>query len=179
MAETPNKVIPKKYDGIYWGAFREDRKEYFKKYLQSEMYLSTSSKSREKFYEFGCRPHYLKPIDWSNPIVDYFRYTLYIEDKWIHTNFHNIANRWYEAGIHNNVIFFDENCWNTISKSNIKDVFDKYFLVSSYEELQGKFNECSKHYEDILLLQQKWHELDLIEKKEVLMKIKRIVENGI
>lgn len=176
MASKPNKLIPKKYDGIYWGAFREDRKEDFLKYMQGEMYLSTSAKSREKFFNYGCRPHYINSIDWNNPVIDFFRYTLYIEDKWIHENFHNIANRWYEAGIHNNVMFFDEGCLNTISKSKIAPVFDKYFLVSDYDELISKFKECLEDYENVLNIQKKWHELDLIEKEEVLQKIQMIVE---
>ena len=176
MASKPNKLVEKKYGCIYWGAFRPDRQEYFKKYFDQNIYLSTTQKSRPKFVDLGCSPHYINPIDWSHPVVDYFKYSLYIEDKWIHQNFHNLANRWYEAGIHNNVIFFDKNCQNTIKKSVLNDVFDEYFLVDSASELKGKQEECSQNYLAALDVQKKWHEQDLIEKENVLEQIRNIVE---
>ena len=176
MAKTPLKQTEKKFDCVYWGACREDRIPYFQKYLQKGIYLSTTQKAQPNFIKAGCTPHFIPPVDWSKSLTNLFRYSLYIEDNWIHSNFHNLANRWYEAGIYNNVTFFDRDCLNTIYQSEIADVFDEYYTVSTYNELQTKIAECNKDWQKHLEIQKEWHKIDLITRDKVLQEIKRIVE---
>lgn len=176
MAREPLPVIEKKFDCIYWGACRQDRVNYFKEYLKGDIYLSTTAKAKKKFIEAGCTPKIAPQIDWNKSLTHYFRYSLYIEDNWIHNNFHNLANRWYEAGIYNNVTFFDKDCMNTIAQSEIAEVFDKYYLVNGYNDLQNKINETRNNFAEHLARQKEWHKIDLITKAKVLSDIKTILE---
>lgn len=177
MARPPLKQIEKRLDCIYWGACRPDRAEYFKEYLKKGIYLSTTSRAKANFIKLGCKtPEFLPPIDWNKSLTNYFKYSLYIEDEWIHTNFHNLANRWYEAGIYNMVTFFDKDCRNTIYQSEIADVFDEYYIVNGYSDLIKKTIECRNEFQLHLEKQKEWHKIDLITKEKVLAEIKRIVE---
>lgn len=176
MAKAPLKQIDKKFNCVYWGACREDRVPYFQKYLKEGMYVSTTAKAQPKFIKAGCKPKFIPPVDWSKSLTNFFRYSLYIEDNWIHSNFHNLANRWYEAGIYNNVTFFDRDCLNTIYQSEIANVFDEYYTVGSYNELQKKMLECNEDFQLHLDKQREWHKIDLITRDKVLQEIKRIVE---
>ena len=108
-------------------------------------------------------------------MTNLFRYSLYIEDEWIHNNFHNLANRWYEAGIYNNVTFFDKDCLNTIMQSEIADVFDDFYLVKNREDLMSRIKECNKDFIKHLDIQQKWHRKDLEAREKCLNTIKKVV----
>lgn len=177
MAKAPLKQTEKKLDCVYWGACREDRIPYFQKYfMRNNIYVSTTLKARPKFIEAGCSARFIQPVDWNKSLTNLFRYSLYIEDNWIHQNFHNLANRWYEAGIYNNVTFFDRDCLNTVYQSEIADVFDEYYTVGSFSELMRKIAECNKDWQKHLEVQKEWHKIDLITRNKVLQEIKRIVE---
>lgn len=178
MAREPASQTEKKFDCIYWGACRPDRAKYFKEYLRRGLYLSTTPKAKASFLELGCTPKYIAPVNWGRSVTNLFRYSLYLEDEWIHSHFHNLANRWYEAGIYNNVTFFDRNCENTISKSEIAGVYDDFYTVGSYEELMAKIEECNQDFQKHLRIQRSWHEIDLMTKDSVLQKIKQIIERG-
>ena len=175
LAKPMLPVTKKKYDCIYWGGYREDRENYFNKYFKNKMYVSTSPKNKEKFKKAGCLCKFVDMVDWTKSLTNLFRYNLYIEDNWIHTNFHNLANRWYEAGMCNVVTFFDIDCKNTIKKSEIADLFDDFYYVSSYQELMEKIEICNKDYDKHLKVQQEWHKRDLEVKEAVLKQIKDII----
>lgn len=176
MAQTHLKQIEKKFDCIYWGACRPDRVKSFQKYLKKGIYLSTTQKSKPNFIKAGCTPNFAPPIDWNRSLTNLFRYSLYLEDEWIHNNFHNLANRWYEAGIYNNVTFFDKECQNTIYQSEIAEVYDDFYTVGSYDELQKKIAICNKDFQKHLEVQREWHKIDLDTRYKVLQEIKKIVE---
>jgi len=179
FARKPNSLCKKKYDICYYGTFRRDREKYFKQYMKDGMILSTSSKNIKQFISFGCMPRFIDRFSWTfgAETLNLFRYSLYIEDEYTHSNFNNLANRWYEAGFCNAVVFFDSNCKNTILKSEIGEFYDeiKYFIVSTHTELMEKIKQTNLHFENALNTQKRWriHELSL--RNNVIEKIKEIV----
>jgi hypothetical protein len=183
IAKEPNQVTQKKYDCIYYGRWREDRAKYFKRYIQNGMYLSTSTKNMKKFKHAGCNPKYLYTISWEErkETLNLFRYSLYIEDEYTHNVFNNLANRWYEAGFCNNVVFFDVNCWNTIRKSEIAYFEEqiKDYIVSSDEDLQAKIEYCNQDFERHLAIQKGWRLNQMVLRQDMINQLKRIIENSV
>jgi hypothetical protein len=181
IAKEPNQLTQKKYDCVYYGRWREDRAKYFKKYIQNGMYLSTSTKNMKKFKHAGCNPKYLDTISWEErkETLNLFRYSLYIEDEYTHKVFNNLANRWYEAGFCNNVVFFDVNCWNTIRKSEIAYFEEqiKDYIVSSHEELQAKIEYCNQDFERHLAIQKGWRLNQMVLRQDMINELNRIIEN--
>ena len=179
VVKQSNQLIEKKYDCIYYGRWREDRKEYFKKYIQDGIYLSTSIKNMKKFKHNNCNPKYLDTISWEDKkeTLNFFRYSLYIEDKYTHKVFNNLANRWYEAGFCNNVVFFDVNCWNTIRKSEIASFENqiKDYIVTSYEDIQDKIKYCNQDFERHLSIQKGWRIGEMHHKYQMINQLKKII----
>jgi hypothetical protein len=182
IAKKSNDIITKKYDCIYYGRWREDRADYFKKYIQGGLYLSTSTKNMKKFKHEGCNPKYLDTISWADrkETLNLFKYSLYIEDKYTHSVFNNLANRWYEAGFCNVVVFFDINCWNTIRKSEIGYYEEqiKDYIVTDYQSLQKKIDYCNKDFEKHLAIQKSWRMNELKLRSDMINELKNIVTNG-
>jgi hypothetical protein len=179
ISRQPNQLTPKKYDCIYYSRHRADRMIYCKEYLQGDIYLSTHPKNHKHFYHAGCRPKLIKHIDWTEgkETLNQFRYSLYIEDKYTHNVFNNLANRWYEAGFCNNVIFFDVNCWNTIKKSEIAYFEDqiKDYIVSGHSELMDKIQYCNEDFERHLAIQKGWRLQEPILRQKMIDDLKKII----
>lgn len=179
VSKYPNDITQKKYDCIYYGRWRPNRAKYFKRYIQRGIYLSTSTKNMKKFKHNGCNPQYLDTIDWTEKkeTLNLFRYSLYIEDEYTHKVFNHLANRWYEAGFCNNVVFFDENCWNTIMKSEISQWSEeiKEYLVSGIDDLRQKIEWCNENFDKHLAIQKKWRSGEHIHRKLMIDELKRIV----
>lgn len=174
LFDNEKRSINKKYNCIYYGTFREDRKVYFEKYLQKEIYLSTSEKNIKKFIDCGSNAKFIKKFSWQNKkeTLNNFKYSLYIEDIHIHENFNNLANRFYEALKCNVVLFFDINCKNTIKKSKID--FDDYFYVRDYQELMQKIK--TDDFAMSLEKQRKWKIQAEQQKKEMLIDFEKIIK---
>lgn len=180
ISKEANKLIDKKYDCIYYSRHRADRMKYCKEYLQGNIYLSTHPKNHKHFFHAGCKPRLIKHIDWTpgKETLNLFRYSLYLEDIYTHSVFNNLANRWYEAGFCNNVVFFDKNCINTIRKSEIgkyeKEI--EYYIVCSHKELEDKIKECNKDFIYHLNIQKSWRKDELKCRQDMIQELKNIID---
>ena len=152
LFDEPEEDIKKKYDLIYYGTFRPDRIDYFKKYFNENVFVSTSTKNFKRLKAENINARFIKKLNWKiggRGNLSLFRYSLYIEDKFTHDNFNYLANRFYEAVSNKCVLFFDKSCKGTIEKSNLD--IDKRFIVDSYEEIQSVIDSSS--YEELYQLQ--------------------------
>lgn len=179
FAKNPNALTEKKYDCIYYGTFRKDRIKYFQKYIKSKIFLSATSKNYKKYVSVGCHAKLIKKLSWISrkETLNLFKYQLYIEDEFTHNVFNNLANRWYEAGFCNNVVFFDVNCWNTINKSEISYFAEqiKDYIVTDYESLQKKIDYCNKDFEKHLAIQKSWRLNQMQLRTDMLTELKNII----
>lgn len=161
--------IKKTHDFIYYGTFRKDRQNYFKKYLTSDVYLSTSTKNFKKYKHIGCEAKFIKKINWKNPVIRKFKYSLYFEDVFTHDNFNNLANRFYESLGAGCVILFDKGCINTLEKAGIKDY--KEFIISNKADML-KFK--NKNFTKLLKKQEKWKLVINRQKKALIKEVEKI-----
>lgn len=164
------KSCNKKYKILYYGTYRKDRAKYFKKYINSkDFYLSTSSKNFKKFESIGCKFRPIGKMKWgeNQDTLGLFKYSLYIEDEYTHNNFNNLANRFYEALSNDTVILFDENCRNTLSKSEIKDFDYERFIIKDINE--------DRNYKEDLEEQSKWKKVVEENRRLMLEQFEKII----
>lgn len=127
---------------VYYGSFRKDRIDSFKRFLSGELLLSSHIKNEFKFNDCGVTCRMIPRIVWppkGNGLNDFLG-TLYIEDELTRKYYNFLANRFYEGLNYNCVPLFDVKCENTIKKcgynisnkfliSNGKDVIKKEKLI--------------------------------------------------
>lgn len=107
----------------YFGAFREDRLSDFKKYFGAEVpypvYVSTSMKGKDKFFELN---HKIKFFDAGDVIrsMGAYQSTVYIEDESTHKIYCSPANRFYECLSAGVLQFFDSSTKGTFKRADIE-----------------------------------------------------------
>jgi|TARA_R110002051_G_scaffold319330_1_gene403216 hypothetical protein len=182
IAKKANDLIAKKYECVYYSRWRPNRAKYLKEYLKEDIYFSSDAKNFKQHKHIGCNPKWIKKLSWENKkeTLSLFKYSLYLEDEKTHNVFNNLANRYYEAGFCNNVVFFDVNCRNTIDKSELsyyKEQVEDY-IVESYEDLQSKIKECNKDFDKHLAIQKGWRMNEATARADMLEELKNIIYNG-
>lgn len=126
---------------FYHGAFRAGREDCFGKYLLSTAYnitVSSTVNGLKKFADFASESGSLNAIRYLGPVtlkqMSRFQTGLYIEDKKSHSEFHSLANRFYEylsAGL---AIAIDKDCAVTFEKSGLRGW--EAFVVNDSDELE-------------------------------------------
>lgn len=107
---------------VYWGAYRDGRKEDFIRYLTTQAHpvtISTSVRSVPKWEEkTGVSQDRLVPpfVDLISEIRDWPA-TIYIEDEFSHQVFCQPANRFYEALSAHIAVFVDHNAVKTLNEA--------------------------------------------------------------
>lgn len=149
---------------IYYGSFRKDRVPYFKRYLTSDIVLSTHKKNEIKFRDIGVTSPIISRIDWGKSGIANYRFSLYMEDKVTHKYYNFLANRFYEALNYDVCPIFTEECHNTINLSGY-DIPDDYF-VSESPQICRKNGLKSKN---------SWLTMAVREKAQTLETIKTII----
>lgn len=168
----PKEEQNKKYKVCYYGTYRKNRRKYFKKYFTSKDFvLSTSPKSVKKFSKDECVFKPCKRFIWGKQkdTLGLFEYSLYIEDEWIHNNFHNLADRFYEAMSNKTVTLFDVTCKHTLSKSELKNFAYSEFIINSYDEI------IQRNYEQDWNKQSQWLNMLARNKQKTLEQIESIL----
>jgi hypothetical protein len=116
---------------VYWGSFRQDRVESFKRYFWTDRYpihLLCSTPVFNKFHDFcetgtqetGHGIFLVNGKPWKQiPDLAAYRATVYIEDDKQHGEFHSLANRFYEALSAGQAIFIDSLALSTFEKAGL------------------------------------------------------------
>lgn len=163
-------------DLIYYGSFRADRSNYFAKYLDTDIVVSTHSKNIEKFVNAGVQANFIPRIDWAKEGLKDYHCSLYIEDKTTHTHYNHLANRFYEALNYNVVPIFSEECLGTIEKSGYPITTD---LIFSNKDQMKKVVEFVKNNPNTIVQYLVNYCINANqEKQKTLDKIKQIVHEG-
>lgn len=134
-------------DVVYYGAFREDRLPYFRKYFDKRLTVSTSLKNKVTFQRHGLDANFVDRLLWSGKdkrLFD-FRASLYIEDTSTHANYNFLANRFYEALGHGRMVLFDWSCKGTAQKSQYP-IGEDWFVDSTTELHERAWGPLPKNY---------------------------------
>jgi len=125
---------------MYYGAFRENRLEAFKRYFDTDLYdvlVSTTSKNESKFSGINKDIKIVKPF--KNVIKDssVFGNTIYIEDEDRPADIYlTPANRFYECIAAKTLQLIDSKCKQSFEAWEIDD-----YIVSSPADVKAKLND--------------------------------------
>lgn len=130
---------------IYYGSYRDDRKEYFKKYFDG-MTVSTHMKNRIKMDALDIAPHYINRINIQKGDLAEYGFSLYIEDKKTHAAYNHMANRFYEALNSGTLCAFDSSCEGTLQQSGYE--IDPDLIIASKSDLLELVGSYTKTWND-------------------------------
>jgi len=145
------------YNCIYYGRWRKDRSDYFQKYLQKGVMVSTSVKNMKIFKAYGTESTFCKPLTWKNgrETLRKFRTSLYLEDIFTHSHYNCPANRFYEALTCGSVIIPQRESAHTWDTYGI-DMTERYVHdLDSLHDMIRKMND-EKYMKRALKEQEEW-----------------------
>lgn len=157
---------------VYYGSFRKDRQQYFKKYLSDgKILISTHVKNRNKFKQLGITGPFIDRINWEGKGLSAFKTSLYMEDETTHTHYNFLANRFYEALNYNTFPLFDKSCIGSFTKSGYFKLPDYAIVdnVADVEYITEALPDTHTAYLD------RWRKEALYEKRLVLDEITKLV----
>ena len=133
-----NKNVKEVSKVVYYGRWRDGRADYFRQYLQGGVFVSTSQKNKRRFLENGCNPLFLPALSWKDngENLKQFKVSIYLEDKFTHSNYCCPANRHYEAvkcGVHQ---LFQAESLNTFDRYELE--VPRELVFNNYKELIDK-----------------------------------------
>lgn len=155
---------------VYYGSYRADRVNYFKKYFNKNITVSTHAKNRHKFENIGITGNFIDRINWSGDGLSLYNTSLYIEDESTHENYNFLANRFYEALNYNTFPLFDVDCTNTLKLSGYD--IPSFAMVDGSADVEYITNHLPDEHLDYLLT---WRKQALQEKADVLNNITNLV----
>lgn len=145
LSYAPTENNDNKISGLlYYGAFRDGRVDYFKKYLNTALYPVYVSSSIAGIKKFKNIASCIIDVGvFGNLIYDISKYsaTIYIEDKYGYKNYCSPASRFYECLSAGVAQYFDKSTAENMLKAGI-DV-SKYVVDSAVE-----LNEKIKNYKN-------------------------------
>ena len=167
-----------KTDCLYYSTFRPDRTKDLLDYNDANIGISTSKKNVVTFNQAGVKARFGRKLSWERGKEDLYnyKYSLYLEDTWTHTNYNHMANRFYECLMLDVLQFFDSRCQNTITLSGY--TVDEFMIVKNGTELTEKIKQIDSDqtlYDRLLESQRSNLPTVLQEKKDVLKRIKEII----
>lgn len=175
-----------KKDGIiYYGTPRKHRYDDMAHFNGIYNYtISSSNKNQKKYDEAGITcSQFIDKISWTigEESLRNYKYSIYFEDLWTHTNFAFLANRYYECLMFDVLMFFDKKCSNTINTArdmgyNIQD----FMIVEDAQELNFRMKMLNDSPEDYLCAlreQSRNKKFVLNERRGVLNKIRNIMNH--
>jgi hypothetical protein len=128
-----------KHRGLfYYGAFRENRIESFKKWFSQscvDIHISTAAKNAKDFATINSRAKIYKAHGDIKNFIHFFQSSIYIEDKVSDKIQYTPANRFYEVIGSKVLLLYDIQAKRTLSKAGY---WDDDFCVSSPEEYAKK-----------------------------------------
>lgn len=125
-----------KYKCGYWGRFRKNRIESFKRFFDERMIVSIA-KDYGKFKKEGIVAKFVKKLKFHQ--LKEFKFGLYIEDEKTHDNFNYLALRFYEMLKWGVIPLFDIKCKRNVLLSGYE--IPEEFFVRDKEELWKRIEE--------------------------------------
>lgn len=147
---TFTRIFPEKFkhSGLaYYGAYREDRENYFRKYFTTDAYpvwINPSGKE-DPWKALSPNINFWRSADLVSGLSN-FEATLYIEDERSHTIYCSPANRFYEALGSGILMLFDKSAQGTFHKAGI--TIDPWIV-----DTPGDVARALKNREKLLQLQ--------------------------
>ncbi len=135
-------------DGLlYFGAFRNERRPLFEKYLDSidyDVIISCSSGpyTLDNFKSVAPFAQYVKKL--SSESFQNYKATIIIEDPYSNKTFTSLPTRFYECLAYGIVMFFDESMIFNLDNSHILD-YQEYIVHNEFE-LAEKLKEYDLEY---------------------------------
>jgi len=157
VMETRSKSL------LYYGAYRQDRDTYFRKYLGSTAYPITVSApvmAAKKFHELNHTIEIVKPFTDLIPAISSYAGTVYMEDIKSHTTYCSPANRFYECLSAGLPMFFDKGSVKTLEQAGydvspfiVKSPEDVYTLLNLHGKVQYEQLKWRRDYRSELVEQ--------------------------